>query len=1171
MTVREIVKALSLAGAHLQRDGGELSITSDLPELEPALLAAIRQHKASLLRLVDLSADGIYVPTVITPDQLSLVTLTPDEIETVVSGIPGGAANIQDIYPLTPLQEGMLFHHQLDPDGDGHFLPLVFSIETAALVERMLVAISGVIQRHDILRTALVWEGLDSPVQVVLRSATPQIHRIAASPGAHLECVRRECAFPSHRLDLRKAPLLHISIVGDGLSDGYHLIVTFSHLSVDHAALEVFIDEVRAFLDGTDATLAVPYPFRNFVAATRSPARTAEYQRFFKTMLGDISQPTLPFGLGRVRNDHGALHETRKMLDPGLSSGIRAKARRFGVSASSVFHLAWAYVLARNLSMDEVVFGTVLFGNMQSVHEGRRMFGLFINTLPICVDTGERNLERALRATHVTLARLIQHEHASLVLAQQCSGTPADMPLFSSLLNYRHTDPAVADGIGYLVVPGIRVSHFEDKTNYPLTLSVDDYGQEFALTVQIQTSHDVNRVFDMYFTALRSVIDALDNPTENSSAAIDILPSAERRRVLQEFNATYADVPLNRPVHRLFEARAAENPGAFAVCFAQNRITYQQLDRSANRLALRLQGAGVGHGSVVAICLGRSPLMVVAILATLKAGAAYLPLDALYPRDRLAYMLSDAAPCVILTQHSLAERIPATDIVSLILDSADDSGAAAADRFEATACAPDDVAYLIYTSGSTGSPKGVRVPHRALSNCLWAFERSPGLSANDVMFATTTLCFDIAALELLLPLAVGAECVIASEETVRDMHLLQRALQQMRPTVMQATPTAWQMLFESGWRNPEGIRLWCGGEALPETLQAHIVRSGSQAWNLYGPSETTIWSTCGRVTSEDVTAIGKPIANTQIYILDGQQRLLPIGATGEIYIGGRGVALGYLNRESLTDECFVQDPFSATPGAKMYRTGDLARWRPDGVIQYLGRNDTQVKIRGFRVELGEVEVRLASNPLVRAAAVVARDLEDAAGQLVAYVVLNAAMADVDTTGGAAVNLLRGDLERYLPAFMIPNRFEVLQQMPVTFNGKIDRNALPAPARNSPGLTPADALLSSTEHVVAEIWRQLLDIDAAGLDAHANFFVLGGHSLLATRFVNAIRYKLGIALPLRLVFENPSIRPLAKAIDNYCNEESRAPGNAIDVILARIRQIKGASADTVSHQPDGMVP
>ncbi|MCA1453647.1 amino acid adenylation domain-containing protein [Bradyrhizobium sp. BRP22] len=1062
--------------------------------------------------------------TTITPEMLPLIVLSQSEIDSLVARVPGGIANIQDIYGLSPLQDGILFHHLLSTEGDPYLMVGQMAFASRDLLGRYLGAVQEVIDRHDILRTSIEWEGLSSPAQVVWRQAPLIVTEIELDgDGPAHEQLARRFDPRRHRIDLDQAPLLRFVVAREPGSERWLLLLLLHHMIGDHSTLEVMHSEVEKILSGRKHELTAPNPFRNLVAQAREKFAAKEDQRFFREMLSDIDEPTAPFGLTQVHGDGCGVGEDRRMLPRALNERLRAQARRQGVSLASLCHLAWGQVVARSSGREVVVFGTVLFGRTQAGLGADRAMGLFINTLPLRLDLDGTAVEDAVRDAHARLAELMTHEHASLALAQRCSGIAPPAPLFSALLNYRHNRmPADLPGTKELL-DGVEWLGGEERTNYPLMLSVEDHGQALGLTAQVVEPVSPDRVCALMQHALDQLATALEQAPRTPVRQLDILPSQERELLLGAWNRTETRYPSGRCFHELFEQQVDKTPDAVAVVVGDREISYGELNRRANGLARRLRGAGVGADVVVGLALERGIGMMVALLAVLKAGGAYLPLDPDYPEARLAHMLRDSGARLVLTQASLQPRVAPvlaeTGAEPWLLDEPQDAAGHDAGNL-GLAVHPESLAYVIYTSGSTGLPKGVMVRHDAVTNFLATMAERPGLTAEDRVLGLTSLSFDIAVLELWLPLMIGACVVLADRATAHDPDRLKALVAAQGVTVMQATPSTWRMLLDHDAASrpwlPQGCRVLCGGEALAPDLARRLVGQAGELWNLYGPTETTVWSARHRLDAQDDRPVlGGPIGNTTLYILDHDLNVAPIGVAGELYIGGAGLARGYWRRGALTAERFIPDPFGPA-GARLYRTGDLARWRADGVVEYVGRADHQVKIRGFRIELGEIEARLLEQPAVRAAVVVAREI-GANRQLVGYV------SGEGTLDGAA---LRATLASLLPDYMVPSRIVVLERLPLTPNGKIDRKALPAPGSLTT-ITDHVAPRTPTEAALAAIWADLLRQGDVGVTD--NFFELGGDSLIAVQLVSRIKRDLGHELPLHRLFEMTTIETMAAAL------------------------------------------
>ncbi|MFF0627218.1 amino acid adenylation domain-containing protein [Streptomyces sp. NPDC004296] len=635
---------------------------------------------------------------------------------------------------------------------------------------------------------------------------------------------------------------------------------------------------------------------------------------------------------------------------------------------------------------------------------------------------------------------------------------------------------------------------------------------------------------------------AAEQPDEDAGL-LPLLTEDESRRVLDTWNDTVADYPGDRCVHQLFAEWSRRRPDAPAVRFGDTVVTYGELDRRSDRLAHRLARLGAGPGTLAGVFLHRSADLLTGLLAVLKTGAAYVPLDPVYPAERIRNMLTDSGALLVLTESALSAALPA-DCPSRVveLDAADEPPADPTEDFQDRASAKDP-AYVIYTSGSTGRPKGVRVGHRALTNFLTSMAREPGFGRTDTLLAVTTACFDIAGLELFLPLVTGGQVQVAPAATAADGFALRALVEECRPTVMQATPVTWRMLIGAGWQGDDRLTVLCGGEALPGDLADDLVRRARRVWNMYGPTETTIWSSLDRVVAGAPVTIGRPLANTRMYVLDERLRPVPPGTPGELYIGGDGVADGYHGRPDLTAQKFLDDPFA--PG-RVYRTGDLVRQLPDGRLAYLRRVDSQVKVHGFRIELGEVETVLRDHPAVAQAAVVVHDAGHGEGRLVAYLV---------AAGAAVPSLaaLRDHVQARLPAYMAPAVVVPLPELPLTPNGKLDRRALPAPgaavlAAQSGGTKPEGPL----EQRIAGIWQEALGAPAVGVDV--NFFDAGGDSLRLTRVVARLRAELDPAVSRLDMFRHPTIRAMAR---HLAGDRAAAPPQGPVRPAGRDRALLGA--------------
>jgi len=855
------------------------------------------------------------------------------------------------------------------------------------------------------------------------------------------------------------------------------------------------------------------------------PAGPEEHSIFFRQLLRDVDAPTAPFGVLDMPGDGNAMEQAELQVETALAVRLRASARGFAVGAVSLCHLAWALVLARVSGREDVVFGTVLCGRMQGGPEADRGSSLFVNTLPVRVSIGEGSVLASLQRTHALLADLLRHSHASLALAQRCSAVPAPTPLFSSLLLYRRiqsTQDAASENPQAL--------RAEERTQYPFVVSIDDLGDGLRFTARAPASIGAMRLCHFMHTALASLIEALETAAATPVCALNVLPELERHQILSEWNDTRATFPADKCIHELFEAQVRKNPDALAVVYEDDQLSYMELNRRANRLAHYLRQLGVKPDVCVAICVERGFEMIVALLAVLKAGGAYLPLDPAYPVERLRFMLQDSAPLVLLTQKHLEALFnPAGGTLpALHLDAAvapwhnyPDTNPSR----DSVGLSPNHLAYIIYTSGSTGKPKGVLCEHRGLVNLAVAQIRDFAVEPESRVLQFASFSFDACVSEVMMTLCQGATLYFGPRNKILAGEALNEIVTRYKithatlpPAVLACVPE--QTEFDSL------CTLVLAGEALTDALASRWAR-GRRLINAYGPTESTVCATvyqC-RAGRSGAPPIGRPIANTTVYILDGRKEPVPIGVVGELYIGGAGVARGYLNRAELTAEKFHLDPFATQPGARMYRTGDLGRWLPDGNIEFLGRNDFQVKIRGFRVELGEIEARLAEYPGVREAVVIAREDTPGEKRLVAYYTI----ADSDDLPKGLPNAenLRLYVTARLPEYMAPAAYVHLPSLPLTVNGKLDRKALPIPRGDAHASRPYEPPVGEIETALAEIWTELLRVERIG--RRDNFFALGGHSLLAVRMIARVRASFGTRIALFSFIQTPTIEYLANLL------------------------------------------
>ncbi|KAF9556313.1 hypothetical protein EC968_008316 [Mortierella alpina] len=1059
----------------------------------------------------------------LTPDLLPLIDLNQNDIDRIVRQVPGGVTNIQDIYALSPLQDGILFHHMMAKDGDTYLTVICRAFRDKEILDRYLGAFQKVVDRHDGLRTAIMWENLSTPAQVVWRQATLPIteHVLDPANGPIVDQLKQMYGSHKYRIELSTAPLTLFAYAQD-VDGRWVAIQLLHHLIGDHSTLEVMQEEIDAILDGRIDSLPPPQPLRNLIAHIQQGTRVEEHEQFFRKMLQDIDSPSLPYGLSDIYSDGSNVADFRCLLPQDLNNKLRGHAKRLGVSLASLCHLAWAKVIAATSGQSQVVFGTVLFGRMQGAGSDRAV-GLFINTLPIRVDVEGSSVLDCVRKVQMDLARLLEHEQASLAIAQRCSGVPFGRPLFSSILNYRHnTAPAreIRKRLGIEIITAHR------RTNYPFAMSVEDFGSSLGVTAKVAQPYDPSIICGYMQQALHNLVEALEHAPQTHVQTLSIMPAEEWDLIIHSWNENDRPYPDDRCVNKLFEDYAERAPDSVAMMHYEHSMTYRTLNSCASRLAHKLVDLGVQPGDYVVILLKRSFELIISQLAILKVGAAYVPIDIRSPAERQAYIISDSGAKLLITDEWTV--VPGA-VNAVVLRLCQEDVVDTQEPFGKPLDSPRssvDTAYVMYTSGSTGQPKGVMVSHRGIAR-LVINNGFAEICSEDRMAFTTNPAFDPSTYQVWAPLLHGASIVVIDTDTFLDPCHLAEAITRYQVTCMYMSHgVLHQYAFIIGDTLSKLTYLLGGAEQGSIKAYKAVLKHGGpvRMVNRYGPTETTVSATAYTATSAiehlERLPIGRPISNTRVYVLDKHLFPLPVGVTGELYIGGPGVANGYLNRPELTAERFLADSFSKVPGARMYRTGDLARYLPDGNLVFMGRNDNQVKIRGFRIELGEIEARLAEHPQVSEAVVLAAGDNSSDKRLVAYIV--AAPHD------NLIHTLREYLSVIMPDYMVPSAFVRMDAFPLTNNGKIDRRALPQPDESAFFTRDYEEPQGKVEVLLANIWADLLKIDRVG--RHDNFFMLGGHSLLAVRLINVVRSTLGIDLKLHMLFSGPTLAELAKNLD-----------------------------------------
>ena len=1073
--------------------------------------------------------------TRITKDMLPLSTLGEHEIALLEAAVEGGAPAIEDIYPLSPLQAGILFHHTLQNEGDAYLLRTVFAFDERNQLDRFVESMQTVIDRHAILRTSFHWAGLDQPHQVVHRKAVLPVEELPAVTNEDALAHLLEVSDPRRvQLDVTKAPLLMLYVLPDPRQQRWLMAMLDHHLISDNYTLQLITNEIEALMLDRPSELKPTWPYRQLVAQSLSHDKLLSEQ-YFRSRLADIETATAPYGLLDVRGNGRAVIEQQVSLSSELADELRRVAHQWSLSVAVLFHVAWALVVARTSGRKHAVFGTVLSGRQQGAQGIENAMGLFINTLPIRINLNHGSVAEVVARTGADLAELLAHENASIALAQSCSGIELGAPLFTTLLNYRHVSlmDGERDAAKTALWKGIKAIYSEERSNYPLGLSINDDGHGFLLTLQCHHDVDCARVLGYLQASLGKLCEALKEGGQSECSTIDILPLDERQRILAASRGPVLHYSSMCRVDELFTRQAKLTPDALALNTGIRQMSYRELDAETTAWAEALSKRGLGSGKLAAVFLERGINMVVAMLAVLKTGAAFVPIDSRYPIQRVVDMLDDSVPALLLTEAGLAAHVenlaipvvtmctspPPLDAALIKLDNAptDESGHA--------------LAYVIFTSGSTGRPKGVMIEHHSLCNLVMAQARAFDVNVDSRVLQFASSSFDACISEVFVTLCVGASLHLVAPRSVLAGQTLIDAVRDMRishatlpPAVLSALddPTVLDSLHT----------LVIAGEAPPQGLAQRWARH-YHLINAYGPTEATVCASvyhCG-ADEQGLPPIGKPMANVNVYLLDEAGRLAPFGVPAEMYIGGVGVARGYLNREELNAQTFLDDPFVEMPGARMYRTGDIACYRANGNLDYLGRNDEQVKIRGVRIEPGEIAGCLRAHPQVLDAVVVASTSVPGRVQLLAY------FCDRPDQPAATPEVLRAHLSAHLPDTWLPAAFVRLEALPLTQNGKVDRKALPVPDDYAYAARTYSAPATPVEELIIRVWSSLLGV--ARIGRNDNFFHLGGHSLLAIQLVARL-HRDGLTCGVAELYANPTPAGMAAVAARSSGRPSALP-------------------------------
>ncbi|MFN6483332.1 MULTISPECIES: non-ribosomal peptide synthetase [unclassified Nostoc] len=1050
--------------------------------------------------------------------------------------------NIESIYPLSHLQQGMLFHTLHEPESGVYFEQFCLTLSGNLDINSLQQTCARVVKRHPVLRTLVVWKKQEKPLQIVCKQV--ELHwqicdwrsLSEKTKKEHLEAFLQRDRIQGFVLD--KAPLMRFSLIRVA-DDTYEFIWSFHHLLIDGWSLSILCKEFFAFYNALIKSeylyLNTPRPYRNYINWLQQQDLIAA-EKFWQQQLQGFTSPTrLLLNRGELQHSPQpkTYHEHQCSLSATITAALHSQAQQYHLTVSTFIQAAWAILLSRYTDESELVFGATVSGRPPTLSGVESMVGLFINTLPVRVKVPTAtSLWRWLRELQAQQIERSQYSWFPLVDIQANSEIPQDLPLFESIVVFENypQNPLLSNPGASIQITKRRVI---EQTNYPLTV-IALPGQELSLRILYDGSRFDEKTITRMMGHLVTLLEAMVTNIEQTVPEISMLTAAEQQQILV-WNDTQTDYP-QKCIAQLFAEQVKRTPDTVAVSFQSQQLTYRELNCQANQLAHHLQNLGVKPEVRVGICVERSLAMVVGILAILKAGGAYVPLDPRSPQERLSYMLSDSQASVLLTDSSISLSQPSLTVVCL-----DKSEIFCHNSQEnpASEVTPDNLAYVMYTSGSTGKPKGVAMSHRSLANLLhWQMGESAVNFAKTLQFAS--ISFDVSFQEIFSTLCSGGTLVLITAEIQKDGFALLQLIAQENIERLFLPFVALQQLAHAASITqiyPASLRqIITAGEQLqitPDLVKFFEQLPGCTLQNQYGPTESHVVTSFTLQDSvsnwPQLPPIGRAIANTQIYILDRNLQPLPIGVPGELYIGGVAIARSYINSPELTAEKFI-----AKDGSRLYKTGDRARYLPDGNIEFLGRIDNQVKVRGFRIELGEIETVLAAHPQVREAVVIAREDQLGNKRLVAYIVPK---QHLDTSE------LLCYLKQKLPEYMLPSAFvKLLDALPLTPSGKTDRRALPEPTSRETRNVSTDSIppRTATEDVIAGIWSDVLELEQVGI--HDNFFALGGHSLSAMQVIARLRETFKMELPISWLFDYPTIVELDRQISEYRQKEAGEGGS-----------------------------
>jgi amino acid adenylation domain-containing protein len=1103
-----LLHSAKLNGIHVSLSNGDLQLkVAKGIRIDSQLLQEIKDNKELII------------------DFLSNHNWKIAKVDTSDDKIPRFDRDSSTKIPLSFSQERLWFIDQLEGSVQYH-MPVILRLRGLLDTSALSKALQGVVNRHEVLRTVIAEEE-GSGYQQILSENSWELDitdgSTYASDSDKLQAYI--ISLTQAPFDLSKDHMLRATLIELNPLEQV-LVATMHHIASDGWSASILVKEVvelyKAFTENREAALPpLEIQYADYSIWQRNYLQGEVWDKklgYWKTQLQNAAVLQLPTDYSRP-----AVQSTRGgsigfTVDKNLSADLQALSQAQGTTLFMTLLSAFKVLLHRYSGQEDISVGSPAANRTH--HEVEPLIGFFVNTLTLRSQVeGDMSFKELLQEVKNTTLEAYSHQDVPFEKVVEAVMKERDMsrsPLFQVMFVFQNTPeiPKLQFGEVELSSEGFA----QQTSKYDLSLFITQSAAGLQCSLEYNTDLYKEETIEQLETHFTRLLHSIVASPDQKIGELTMLSPSEEHQLTEVFNATSTAYPRDKSLIDLFEEQVKRTPDAIALVFQDQELSYQELNNRSNQLGHYLISKGISKETLVPIVVERSPEMVIGILGILKSGAAYVPVDPDYPEDRIGYMLEDSGAVMVITSISSKSRIGsnAAGVELIALDGKDQEGISSQPTNNpGLAISPEQLAYVIYTSGSTGKPKGVMIEHTSLINLLESIGDTVGFKPDSVFLSVTTYSFDICYLELYTPLIKGGKLILLPKGIAADGFRLAESLALYRPTHMQATPSTWQLLIDANWENRESIKMLIGGEAIKEDIKNVLTLKGD-VFNVYGPTETTIWSSIKKLAHDERVVIGKPIANTSIYILDTNHKIVPTGVLGEIYIAGAGLARGYLNQSELTREKFIANPFSTGPGSRMYKTGDLGRWLPDGNIECLGRIDSQVKIRGYRIEIGEIESVLEKSELISQAVVEAKEDTSGNKRLIGYVV---------PEGPYDKEKIQTYLKAKLPEYMIPGLWVELESLPLTPNGKIDRKALPDPDVSEQLSTEYVAPRNDQEQKLAAIWQELLGIERVGI--YDNFFELGGHSLMAMRMVAYIERDLQISIPISMLFQFASISDLSK--------------------------------------------